>query len=156
MVNTCIFPFYIQGSFCFINLSPLQAGHDFPTIFWLAVGGSLLSYIYSAPPLKVVFFLPLINLLQVERNLLKPWPRLKMLLQLKQNGWIGNFALGASYISLPWCNFPLKFSLINFVDNFWTMSKGLHQHDLAYLLKCFYSDSPSRTILLSVLISFFY
>lgn len=23
-------------------------------------------------------------------------------LQLKQNGWIGNFALGASYISLPW------------------------------------------------------
>ena len=26
-----------------------------------------------------------------------------MWLQLKQNGWIGNFALGASYISLPWC-----------------------------------------------------
>ncbi|KAK6943477.1 UbiA prenyltransferase family [Dillenia turbinata] len=49
------------------------AGHNFPTIFYLAVGGSLLSYVYSAPPLK-----------------------------LKQNGWIGNFALGASYISLPW------------------------------------------------------
>ncbi|EPS69266.1 hypothetical protein M569_05500, partial [Genlisea aurea] len=49
------------------------AGHDFPVIFYLALGGSLLSYIYSAPPLK-----------------------------LKQNGWIGNFALGASYISLPW------------------------------------------------------
>ncbi|XP_030449969.1 chlorophyll synthase, chloroplastic [Syzygium oleosum] len=49
------------------------AGHDFPIVFYLAVGGSLLSYIYSAPPLK-----------------------------LKQNGWIGNFALGASYISLPW------------------------------------------------------
>ncbi|KAI3834796.1 hypothetical protein MKX03_037930 [Papaver bracteatum] len=47
-----------------------QAGHNFPTIFYLAVGGLLLSYIYSAPPLK--------------------------------NGWIGNFALGASYISLPW------------------------------------------------------
>lgn len=27
-----------------------------------------------------------------------------MSLQLKQNGWIGNFALGASYISLPWCD----------------------------------------------------
>ncbi|XLS82461.1 hypothetical protein HN51_048292, partial [Arachis hypogaea] len=50
-----------------------SAGHDFPIVFYLAVGGSLLSYIYSAPPLK-----------------------------LKQNGWIGNFALGASYISLPW------------------------------------------------------
>uniref|UniRef100_A0A2N9I229 Chlorophyll synthase n=1 Tax=Fagus sylvatica TaxID=28930 RepID=A0A2N9I229_FAGSY len=49
------------------------AGHDFPIVFYLAIGGSLLSYIYSAPPLK-----------------------------LKQNGWIGNFALGASYISLPW------------------------------------------------------
>lgn len=30
-----------------------QAGHDFPIVFYLAVGGSLLSYIYSAPPLKV-------------------------------------------------------------------------------------------------------
>ncbi|CAK9140006.1 unnamed protein product, partial [Ilex paraguariensis] len=49
------------------------AGHNIPVIFYLALGGSLLSYIYSAPPLK-----------------------------LKQNGWIGNFALGASYISLPW------------------------------------------------------
>ncbi|KAJ6822894.1 chlorophyll synthase, chloroplastic [Iris pallida] len=49
------------------------AGHRFPIVFYLAVGGSLLSYIYSAPPLK-----------------------------LKQNGWTGNFALGASYICLPW------------------------------------------------------
>ncbi|VVB05391.1 unnamed protein product [Arabis nemorensis] len=49
------------------------AGHTSPTLFYLALGGSLLSYIYSAPPLK-----------------------------LKQNGWVGNFALGASYISLPW------------------------------------------------------
>ncbi|KAL2632197.1 hypothetical protein R1flu_016883 [Riccia fluitans] len=51
----------------------LWAGHDFPTILSLAVGGSFLSYIYSAPPLK-----------------------------LKQSGWIGNYALGSSYISLPW------------------------------------------------------
>lgn len=49
------------------------AGHDFPTLFVLALGGSFLSYIYSAPPLK-----------------------------LKQNGWLGNYALGASYIALPW------------------------------------------------------
>ena len=49
------------------------AGHEFPTITALAIGGSFLSYIYSAPPLK-----------------------------LKQNGWIGSFALGASYIAIPW------------------------------------------------------
>ncbi|MBD2425336.1 chlorophyll synthase ChlG [Phormidium sp. FACHB-1136] len=49
------------------------AGHAFPTITALAIGGSLVSYIYSAPPLK-----------------------------LKQNGWLGNYALGASYIALPW------------------------------------------------------
>ncbi|MEL6401779.1 MAG: chlorophyll synthase ChlG [Cyanobacteria bacterium J06626_4] len=49
------------------------AGHDFPTITALTLGGSLLAYIYSAPPLK-----------------------------LKQNGWLGNYALGASYIALPW------------------------------------------------------
>lgn len=49
------------------------AGHEFPIITALALGGSLLSYIYSAPPLK-----------------------------LKKNGWLGNYALGASYIALPW------------------------------------------------------
>ena len=49
------------------------AGHEFPIVTCLAVGGSFLSYIYSAPPLK-----------------------------LKQNGWLGNYALGASYIALPW------------------------------------------------------
>lgn len=49
------------------------AGHAFPTITLLAVGGAFIAYIYSAPPLK-----------------------------LKQNGWAGNFALGASYIALPW------------------------------------------------------
>lgn len=49
------------------------AGHSFPIITALAIGGSFVSYIYSAPPLK-----------------------------LKQNGWLGNYALGASYIALPW------------------------------------------------------
>jgi chlorophyll/bacteriochlorophyll a synthase len=49
------------------------AGHTFPTMTVLAVFGSFVSYIYSAPPLK-----------------------------LKQNGWAGSYALGASYIALPW------------------------------------------------------
>lgn len=49
------------------------AGHEFPIITCLAIGGSFISYIYSAPPLK-----------------------------LKQNGWLGNYALGSSYIALPW------------------------------------------------------
>jgi len=49
------------------------AGHETPIMLILAVFGSLISYIYSAPPLK-----------------------------LKQSGWIGNYALGSSYIALPW------------------------------------------------------
>lgn len=49
------------------------AGHSFPTITLIAVIGSFLAYIYSAPPLK-----------------------------LKQNGWLGSYALGASYIAFPW------------------------------------------------------
>mmetsp|Transcript_5034 Transcript_5034/g.6940 ORF Transcript_5034/g.6940 Transcript_5034/m.6940 type:complete len:411 (-) Transcript_5034:342-1574(-) len=48
-------------------------GHDVPTVLLLSIFGSWVSYIYSAPPLK-----------------------------LKQNGWTGSFALGCSYISLPW------------------------------------------------------
>lgn len=51
----------------------MWAGHTTPTLFLLAVFGSFISYIYSAPPLK-----------------------------LKQSGWSGNYALGASYIALPW------------------------------------------------------
>ncbi|MDY6939584.1 MAG: chlorophyll synthase ChlG [Cyanobacteriota bacterium] len=49
------------------------AGHEFPTVTTIAAIGTFLAYIYSAPPLK-----------------------------LKQNGWLGNYALGASYITLPW------------------------------------------------------
>lgn len=49
------------------------AGHSTPIMLYLAIFGSLVSYIYSAPPLK-----------------------------LKQSGWIGNYALGSSYIALPW------------------------------------------------------
>lgn len=60
------------------------AGHDFPTITLMAVIGSFLAYIYSAPPLK-----------------------------LKQNGWLGNYALGASYITLPWCAGHALFGELN-------------------------------------------
>ncbi len=48
-------------------------GHEFPTITAVAIFGVFIAYIYSAPPLK-----------------------------LKRNGWLGNYALGASYIALPW------------------------------------------------------
>ncbi len=54
-------------------LLDLWAGHDFPIMVVLAGFGVFVAYIYSAPPLK-----------------------------LKQNGWLGNYALGASYIALPW------------------------------------------------------
>ena len=49
------------------------ANHTSPVLLLLALAGSFVSFIYSAPPLK-----------------------------LKQNGWLGNYALGASYIALPW------------------------------------------------------
>ena len=49
------------------------AGHADPVITQLTIFGCFISYIYSAPPLK-----------------------------LKAVGWAGSFALGSSYISLPW------------------------------------------------------
>jgi chlorophyll synthase len=52
----------------------IWAAYEFPTMFSLTLGGALVaSYIYSAPPFK-----------------------------LKQNSCLGNYALGASYIALPW------------------------------------------------------
>lgn len=60
------------------------AGHDFPTITVTALFGSFIAYIYSAPPLK-----------------------------LKQNGWFGTYALGASYIALPWCTGHALFGELN-------------------------------------------
>jgi chlorophyll/bacteriochlorophyll a synthase len=60
------------------------AGHDFPTITVSAIFGSFIAYIYSAPPLK-----------------------------LKQNGWLGTYALGASYIALPWCTGHALFGELN-------------------------------------------
>jgi len=60
------------------------AGHDFPMVTALSIGGSFISYIYSAPPLK-----------------------------LKQSGWAGNYALGSSYIALPWWCGQAMFGTLN-------------------------------------------
>ncbi|MEN9227228.1 MAG: chlorophyll synthase ChlG [Gloeomargarita sp. HHBFW_bins_205] len=60
------------------------AGHRWPVITTIALIGAVLAYIYSAPPLK-----------------------------LKQNGWLGNYALGASYIALPWCAGHALFGTLN-------------------------------------------
>lgn len=49
------------------------AAHEWPVNTTLTMFGAMIAFIYSAPPLK-----------------------------LKQNGWLGSYALGASYISLPW------------------------------------------------------
>jgi chlorophyll/bacteriochlorophyll a synthase len=62
----------------------MWAGHEFPVMTCLALGGSFVAYIYSAPPLK-----------------------------LKQNGWLGNYALGASYIALPWWAGHALFGTLN-------------------------------------------
>lgn len=65
-------------------LLDVWAGHEFPTITCTAIFGSFLAYIYSAPPLK-----------------------------LKRNGWLGNYALGASYIALPWWAGHALFGTLN-------------------------------------------
>ena len=60
------------------------AGNEFPTILTIAILGVIIAYIYSAPPLK-----------------------------LKQNGWLGGYALGASYIAFPWCTGHALFGELN-------------------------------------------
>lgn len=65
--------FLLLGGLAIAYGLDVWAGHDFPMVLALSIGGSFISYIYSAPPIK-----------------------------LKQNGWLGNYALGSSYISLPW------------------------------------------------------
>ncbi len=60
------------------------AGNSFPTITTITIIGAIVSYIYSAPPIK-----------------------------LKQNGWLGSYALGASYITFPWCAGHALFGELN-------------------------------------------
>ena len=77
-------------------LLDLYAKHNFPSVFLLALGGSFISYIYSAPPLK-----------------------------LKQNGWLGNYALGASYIALPWWAGQALFGKLTIVTALLTLAYSL-------------------------------
>jgi len=71
-VYTQIFGLLIGGLVLAYNLDG-WAGNEWPVVTATAVFGSFMAYIYSAPPLK-----------------------------LKANGWQGTFALGSSYIALPW------------------------------------------------------
>ena len=72
------------------------AGNQFPTITTIAIIGSFIGYIYSAPPLK-----------------------------LKQNGWLGSYALGASYITFPWCTGHALFGDLNLTIVILTMFYSL-------------------------------
>ncbi len=72
------------------------AGNQFPTITSIAIIGSFIGYIYSAPPLK-----------------------------LKQNGWLGSYALGASYITFPWCTGHALFGNLNLTIVILTMFYSL-------------------------------
>ena len=74
----------------------LWAGHRTPVLLLLALGGSFVSYIYSAPPLK-----------------------------LKQNGWLGNYALGASYIALPWWAGQALFGTLTWTTALLTLAYSL-------------------------------
>jgi len=77
-------------------LLDLYAKHNIPSVLLLALGGSFVSYIYSAPPLK-----------------------------LKQNGWLGNYALGASYIALPWWAGQALFGKLTIVTALLTLAYSL-------------------------------
>nr|AUG32224.1 bacteriochlorophyll a synthase [Paulinella longichromatophora] len=70
----------------------IYAKHTTPILFILALGGSFISFIYSAPPFK-----------------------------LKQNGWLGNYALGASYIALPWWAGQALFGQLTFATTLLTL-----------------------------------
>ena len=74
----------------------LWAGHTTPVLLLLALGGSFVSFIYSAPPLK-----------------------------LKQNGWLGNYALGASYIALPWWAGQALFGQLTWTTSLLTLAYSL-------------------------------
>ncbi len=72
------------------------ANHSIPSVLLLALGGSFVSFIYSAPPLK-----------------------------LKQNGWLGNYALGASYIALPWWAGQALFGQLTWITALLTLAYSL-------------------------------
>ncbi|MBE9050316.1 chlorophyll synthase ChlG [Nostocales cyanobacterium LEGE 11386] len=82
-VITQIWVLLISGNVLAFLLD-VWAGNEFPTITTIAILGSFIAYIYSAPPLK-----------------------------LKQNGWLGGYALGASYMAFPWCTGHALFGELN-------------------------------------------
>ncbi|MDF5728304.1 MAG: chlorophyll synthase ChlG [Rhizonema sp. PD38] len=82
-VITQIWVLFIAGIALAFTLD-VWSGHQFPTVTVTAILGSFIAYIYSAPPLK-----------------------------LKQNGWLSGYALGASYIALPWCTGHALFGELN-------------------------------------------
>ena len=90
------------------------AGHEQPILLYLAIFGSLISYIYSAPPLK-----------------------------LKQSGWAGNYALGSSYIALPWWAGQVRMST---QDTFNPSRSGIRTFpDLECILEVIQAEqSPNR------------
>ena len=74
----------LLSGFAVAYLLDTWAAHQFPIITVIAIFGAFLAYIYSAPPLK-----------------------------LKQNGWLGNYALGSSYIAIPWWTGHALFGELN-------------------------------------------
>ncbi|MBM5801311.1 MAG: chlorophyll synthase ChlG [Cyanobacteria bacterium K_DeepCast_35m_m2_023] len=94
----------------------LWAGHSTPVLLLLALGGSLVSFIYSAPPLK-----------------------------LKQNGWLGNYALGASYIALPWWAGQALFGQLTWTTALLTLSYSLAGLGIA-VVNDFKSVEGDRTL----------
>jgi len=65
--------FLIGGGLLLASRLDGWAANDWPVITAVATFGGFMAYIYSAPPLK-----------------------------LKSEGWLGTYALGSSYIALPW------------------------------------------------------
>ena len=94
----------------------LWAGHTTPVLLLLALGGSLMSFIYSAPPLK-----------------------------LKQNGWLGNYALGASYIALPWWAGQALFGQLTWTTALLTLAYSLAGLGIA-VVNDFKSVEGDRTL----------
>ena len=92
------------------------AGHDTPVVLLLALGGSFVSFIYSAPPLK-----------------------------LKQNGWLGNYALGASYIALPWWAGQALFGQLTWTTALLTLAYSLAGLGIA-VVNDFKSVEGDRTL----------
>lgn len=82
-VITQIWVLFIAGIALAFALD-VWSGHQFLTVTVTAILGSIIAYIYSAPPLR-----------------------------LKQNGWLSGYALGASYIALPWCTGHALFGTLN-------------------------------------------